>query len=175
MKKANERVSELINRLVEQRSILRQLRDNQQNTIDKKIREKLQRKIDKQRKEIEKTEKELEKLQILSEVELFTEQIKNFIDIGKNVIDTNKNEFSDAVKIILNTLLDLRENIEPELDRLSLINAKALRRDYKNYREAGFTHLQTMKIIIAKIKPVSFAESLSSGLKNGSQAIKKEK
>lgn len=98
--------------------------------------------------------------EILTEVMKALENADQYIAAGEMVIGAAKPPLIKALGILLDTLADIRVELESKLERNSFLSAAALHRDYKNYLDVGFTKDQAFKLVLAAIKPINFGELL---------------
>jgi len=94
------------------------------------------------------------------------ENADQYLTLGETVVNQAKPALTKVFAILLDTFSGLRESLEPQLDKMSALSAKALHRDYKHYVAAGFTKEQAFKLVLAAIKPFNFGEVLTSAASN---------
>ena len=105
---------------------------------------------------------ELKKLGIFLNVEAGVEVAKEYLPFVKEIVGMAQGEIANTFKLFFDLILDTRNQLEPELDRLSLANAKALFRDFDNLKSAGFPEDRAYQILLARIKPASLAEVVNT-------------
>ncbi|MFH0892494.1 MAG: hypothetical protein V1867_06985 [Candidatus Falkowbacteria bacterium] len=120
--------------------------------------------MDRMRKEIDDITAEIEKLKPLAQAEEFAEEARKYISMAKQMVDANKKEMADAIRVFLGLLLDVKKDIEPELDALSRLRAVTDYRDYENLKMAGFKAPEAFQIFLARIKPLgnAFVQNMTS-------------
>lgn len=111
----------------------------------------------------------------LAELMTLLGQADEYLDIGESIVKGAKPTVVRALKLALNTILDVGDDLEPEMTRLSTVTSKSKWRNYQNYTNAGFTAEQAFSLVLASVKPVNFTEMLDtkkilgkSGEKSGS-------
>ena len=82
--------------------------------------------------------------------------------LAEQAVGDLKPRATKTLVLLLTTLADIRDDLEPQLARSSNTHAKALYRDYANYTKAGFSKQQAFQLVIASIKPLNFMELLKS-------------
>jgi len=97
-------------------------------------------------------------------------QADEFLDLGEDALKSAKPTVVRALKLLLNTALDIGDDLEKELNRLSAMTAKNKWRAYQNYVKFGFTAEQAFSLVLASVKPVNFTEML-----NKSNVLNREK
>jgi hypothetical protein len=148
----------------EREAILEKLSPSPQN-LDKKA----QKAWTNQRLRIRKIEEEfgainaeMEFVENYVEIDEAIATVKKYLPIGKYAIDNASGEVLALLSLLLGTFNNLRQGLEKELDRSSDLGAKAKKRDYNNLIKAGFKEHQAFQIILAEIKPLGFADVISS-------------
>lgn len=141
-----------------------------QSEKEKKLKEKEEKiKQDYERFEAEEA-KLIEFSQILEEqLETFT-KIKEFFDmyralflpLGEHTAAKTREELVNLIKILLNELISGRENLEKELNQLSVIRSNALYREYRNLTKAGFDEDKAWQWILTKSSPLGIIEIIKS-------------
>ncbi len=126
------------------------------------------------KKELAEIAEEMAKLTMLAEAEAFAQQARGYIALAKQIVDSNKKEAADAIRVFLGLLLDVKKDIEPELDALSRLRAKTDYRDYENLKKAGFKAPEAFQIFLARIKPLgnAFVQNMTSAASTVSSAEK---
>jgi len=115
-----------------------------------------------------------EKSEVEEVVAEILEALKNanqYLALGEAVVNAAEPAIIKALMTLLNSFNKVRGSLEPELDQASQLSAEALRRDYENYAKAGFDENQAFQLVLAAIKPFSFAELV----KAASEAKSKDK
>lgn len=93
------------------------------------------------------------------------ERSDEYLAAGEIIVGTVKPVLVKAIKILCNAGIDIREEMEPEIARMSIITAKAMHRDYKNYIKAGFTKVQAFNLTLtglASTKQFDFGQLMKS-------------
>ncbi len=93
--------------------------------------------------------------------------------IGGEVAEKVKPRIVKAIKILLESGLDIRKDLGPELEQLSIIKAKRHFSYYKNLIKAGFKKGEAFKLLLAEIRPISFNEQLGNAVKMAALVPKK--
>ncbi|MDP3999103.1 MAG: hypothetical protein Q8P76_00725 [bacterium] len=106
----------------------------------------------------------------LAELIALLAQADEYLDLGEGMVKGAKPTVVRALKLVLNTALDVGDDLGPELARLSAMTAKNKRRAYTDYAAAGFTAEQAFSLVLASVKPVNFTEML-----NKSNVLSREK
>ncbi len=113
----------------------------------------------------------------LAQLMAFLGQADQYLDAGEEIVKGAKPTVVRALKLLLNTGLDVADDLDKELNRLSAWLAKDKRRIYQNYVEVGFTPEQAFSLVLASVKSENFTEVLKksnvlSREKNGSKPAK---
>ena len=88
--------------------------------------------------------------------------VKKYLPVGKYAIENACGEVVALLSILLGAFNNLRQGLEKELDRSSDLGARAKKRNYDNLIKVGFSEIQAFQIILAEIKPLGFADVISS-------------
>ncbi|MEK7072149.1 MAG: hypothetical protein AAB969_01110 [Patescibacteria group bacterium] len=103
-------------------------------------------------------ELEMEKLEIIQQIEEKMKIAKALMPIGKFAIDGFKGEVGEIISELMSALLDVRENIDGQLARLSQIKANGLFRQYAYLKGAGFNGEQAFMLTLASVHPINWSE-----------------
>ena len=107
------------------------------------------------RQEIAILENDLEKLSMLVKVEELVEMTKELLPIGEMAADLVKTELVNIVKLPMLFIFDTVDQLEPELNRMATLKAKALYRDYNALKKVGFPSRLADSIILAQVSAKS--------------------
>ncbi len=98
--------------------------------------------------------------ELIEELSEILESADVYLGAVERVVESLGPAISRALKILLEALNKTHIDLEPELNMCATLKAQAMRRDFTSYVKAGFTKDQAFKLVLASIKPFSFAEVL---------------
>ena len=117
--------------------------------------------------------KEGELSEIVGAVTGFLANADEYLAAGEQIVSAVEPSVIKALKLLIKTLNEVRSNLEPELALNSLLGAKAMHRDYKNYEKAGFNKNQAFALVLASVKPFNFTELVNSASSSVQKVQKK--
>lgn len=97
-------------------------------------------------------------------------QLQQYMPLVEAFVGLGKDEIRKVLALILGAGADVTEGLEPELERVAQLRAKAIGRAYKALQAEGFSKSQAYGILLAQIKPNGFGDALQSALKSVPQA-----
>jgi hypothetical protein len=139
-------------------------RERRKEGIDEKRHSEIDTEINQNREEIYAADVEIKKLakitSIIGQAGQFLEQIgmaKQMYTLGKDqflpviaeVADIGEDVIETLTKVLLENIIKARENLEPQLNKLSELDAKTLNGDYKNLAK-HFGKQKAFQIILAR-------------------------
>ena len=101
--------------------------------------------------EILEIQEEIEKITCLVQADAVAKEIKKYIAMFRDYAKANQEEVADVIRLLLNLVIFMRKNLEPELAEISKLGAQALFRDCKNLKDSGFKHGDAMSVVLARI------------------------
>ena len=142
-------------------------------------RDKLNREI----KELEEEKEEAESkatilaviLSIQEAVGKKVSQFRSYLPLVKVLVDENKDVLTDILTLFLDSLYDLSEGMEDQIDRGSKITAERSFKKFQHFKEAGFNEDQAMTLlIVSKLTTSDLSKHYSTmALNSSSDATEK--
>lgn len=105
----------------------------------------------------------------IEELNEFIRDAKKYLVVGKMLAEFGKPVLVDILKIIMNTALGVRRELEPEIAKFSSLFAEARYRDFVNYTVVGFTKEQAFALMLAAVKPFN-SEAFMNLVKDGAKS-----
>jgi hypothetical protein len=117
--------------------------------------------------------------EMVSDLQNLVEDADTYVEMGKTlfpIVTVLVNKFKplavEVLKVVLKEFADISEELEPEMARLSAIEAKKEHRNLDNYKAAGFTNQQAFALVLASLKPFDSGSILSGVIQGSSRSGK---
>lgn len=94
----------------------------------------------------------------------FIGEADKYLDVGEEMVKKAKPTVVRALKLALKTIVDVADEMRPELNRLAVITAASKWQSYHSYIRAGFTPEQAFSLVLASVKPVEFTKQLGESV-----------
>lgn len=106
-------------------------------------------------------EEAIAKLETLIMLEKKIGDFEHFLFIGERLAKVAPGVIGPILRAAMAAAMDMGDVIEPEMQRGRVADAKRLHAKYQAFLDTGFSEEQAMKLLLAGIKPVTFAEQAS--------------
>ena len=99
--------------------------------------------------------------------------VKALLPVATMVIDKYKPLAVQVIKVLFRKLIDVREEMEPESAKLSVMRAECAYRNFSSYHKSGFTRKEAFALVLASIKPSDLSGTFFDAARNSFSSSRK--